>query len=59
MDLITTTPELAAVCDRLAQQGIVCDWREPDILRVAPVPLYNSFTDVHTFADKFLSEVKT
>jgi kynureninase len=49
----------SAVCDRLAQQGIICDWREPDILRVAPVPLYNSFTDVHTFAAKFRSEVKT
>jgi len=48
-----------AVCDRLARQGILCDWREPDILRVAPVPLYNSFADVHAFADKFLSEVKT
>jgi kynureninase len=48
-----------AVCDRLARQGILCDWREPDILRVAPVPLYNSFADVHTFADTFLSEVKT
>jgi kynureninase len=47
-----------AVCDRLSQQGIICDWREPDILRVAPVPLYNSFLDVHTFVDKFLSEVK-
>ena len=48
-----------AVCDRLARQGILCDWREPDILRVAPAPLYNSFADVHTFADTFLSEVKT
>jgi kynureninase len=47
-----------AVCDRLAQQGIICDWRDPDILRVAPVPLYNSFLDVQTFADKFNSEVK-
>jgi kynureninase len=47
-----------AICDRLAQQGIICDWREPDILRVAPVPLYNSYLDVHTFADKFLSQVK-
>jgi len=47
-----------AVCARLSQQGIICDWREPDILRVAPVPLYNSFLDVHTFADKFLSEIK-
>ena len=47
-----------AICDLLAQQGIICDWREPDILRVAPVPLYNSFLDVHTFADKFLLQVK-
>ena len=47
------------LCDRLAQQGVICDWREPDILRVAPVPLYNSFLDVHTFAEKFLSEMKT
>jgi kynureninase len=47
-----------AVCDRLAQQGIICDWRDPDILRVAPVPLYNSFLDVQTFADKFNLEVK-
>jgi kynureninase len=46
-----------ALCERLAQQGVICDWREPNILRVAPVPLYNSFQDVHTFADKFLSEV--
>jgi len=46
------------VCDRLAQQGVICDWREPDILRVAPVPLYNSFLDVHTFVEKFLAEMK-
>jgi kynureninase len=44
-----------AICDRLAQQGILCDWREPDIMRVAPVPLYNTFLDVYTFAEKFLS----
>jgi kynureninase len=46
-----------ALCDRLAQQGVICDWREPDILRVAPVPLYNSFLDVHTFAERFLAEI--
>lgn len=42
-----------SVCDKLAEQGVICDWREPDIMRVAPVPLYNSFSDVHTFAEKF------
>ena len=47
-----------AVCDCLAQQGIMCDWREPDTVRVAPVPLYNTFLDACTFADKFLLEMK-
>jgi kynureninase len=47
-----------AICDALAKDGIICDWREPDILRVAPVPLYNTFLDVHTFAEKFLAAIR-
>jgi len=42
-----------SICDRLVEQGILCDWREPDILRVAPVPLYNTYRDVHRFVDRF------
>ncbi|MFN8252505.1 MAG: kynureninase [Ferruginibacter sp.] len=37
------------VFDALLQQGIITDWREPNVIRVAPVPLYNTFTDIFTF----------
>lgn len=41
--------EARAAFDSLASQGVFCDWREPDIIRAAPVPLYNSFVDVWKF----------
>jgi len=42
------------LCEKLAVEGIVGDWREPDTFRVAPVPLYNSYSDVYRFAQRFL-----
>lgn len=36
---------------KLIDSGIVCDWREPNVIRVAPVPLYNTFSDVYNFVE--------
>ncbi|KAJ8247102.1 hypothetical protein GJAV_G00258760 [Gymnothorax javanicus] len=40
---------ILSVFNELEKRGVVCDMREPNILRVAPVPLYSSFSDVHRF----------
>lgn len=37
--------------DAITARGVFADWREPDVIRVAPVPLYNSFNDVFRFAE--------
>ena len=41
-----------ALHDALTKSGVISDWREPDVIRCAPVPLYNSFEDVYTLVEK-------
>lgn len=41
--------------DKLTATGVISDWREPDVIRIAPTPLYNSFEDVFRFAQKLKS----
>lgn len=37
------------IFDGLMKQGVIADWREPNVIRVAPVPLYNTFEEVWRF----------
>ncbi len=39
------------VFHELEESGVSCDWRYPDVIRIAPVPLYNSFTDIFRFVE--------
>ena len=38
--------------DKLTKSGVISDWREPDVIRCAPAPLYNSFEDVYRLVEK-------
>ncbi|GAB5416933.1 MAG: kynureninase [Crocinitomicaceae bacterium] len=38
-----------ALFDTLTEQGVIADWREPNVIRIAPAPLYNSFEDCYRF----------
>ncbi|MBA3680742.1 MAG: kynureninase [Bacteroidetes bacterium] len=38
-----------ALYNQLIEGGVIPDWREPNVIRCAPVPLYNSFEDVYRF----------
>lgn len=50
------------VFDHIMSEGIFADWREPNVIRVAPVPLYNTFEEIDQFArvlENTLDKIKT
>ncbi len=38
-----------SIFETISEKGVVCDWREPDVIRVAPHPLFNTFSEVFRF----------
>lgn len=46
------------VFERLGERGVVCDWRDPDVIRVAPVPLYNTFEEVFRFCEELAAALR-
>lgn len=45
--------------DDLMNSGVYPDWREPNVIRMAPVPLYNSFMDVYRFGERLNAAMKS
>lgn len=46
------------IYESLRPRGVVADWREPHIIRIAPAPMYNSFDDVRRAADILTAAIR-
>jgi kynureninase len=44
--------------DALTAEGVIADWREPNVIRVAPAPLYNSYEDCYRFGQLLEKSIK-
>lgn len=51
LSLIIKNGKGKQVFDMITSDGVYVDWREPDVIRAAPVPMYNTFTDIFLFGE--------
>ncbi|OKL59213.1 Kynureninase 2 [Talaromyces atroroseus] len=58
LSLLLNPGLLDRVAQRLENAGIICDKRQPDVVRVAPAPLYNTFTEVWKFVHELKSAIQ-
>lgn len=45
--------------DFITEKGVIADWREPNVIRIAAVPLYNSYMDAYKFGETLKEGIKT
>jgi len=55
---VVCTGDAKGIFNYLTKNGVVGDWREPNVIRLSPVPLYNSFTDVFNAGRIFAGSVE-
>jgi len=53
---ILTGPDGKQLYNKLEAGNVIADWREPNVIRVAPVPLYNKFEEVYRFVEILSSD---
>lgn len=54
---VVCTKNAKAIFNYLADNGVIGDWREPDVIRLSPVPLYNSYSDVYRASQCLLQAI--
>jgi kynureninase len=58
LSLLVKKGEGKKVFEAITRKGVIADWREPNVIRIAPTPLYNSYEDVYNFTMILKEEIK-
>ena len=51
LEIVPDDVDGQAVFDAIEAAGVFCDWRFPNVIRVAPTPLFNTYNDIRRFVD--------